>query len=205
MSFAWMQQFETFVHVCAFFIRSKLDPQYVNRIDEQLERPTDKDIVLLVKHVKDFHSMRKHICGQIFKYIDKHSVFNTLIRGRGCVQYKSAPDKSVCAISNVSLTPNTGLLIVVDACRLITIHTRYKILLYHFWTIVHMPDEIGLEAIKWLQTQNWWNLGLENDIEICTQKILNYNNQHFAKTMYVKLKTIAEYVEKELNTLPKKV
>jgi len=200
-----MQTFETFVNVCAFFIQSRLDKNYVDRIDKLLEKPSNREIILLVKHVKSFHAMRKQLCVKILNYTDNHDVFNQLVRGRGCVQYKTAPALSTCAISGVILSANTGLLFIVDSEKLITIHIKYKMLLYHFWSIVHMPEEIGLEANKWLQSQIWWKLAIENDIENCTQKVLNYNDQHFVKAMYIKLKTIAEYVENDMRLLPKSV
>tara|TARA_B100000780_G_C21117789_1_gene452427 strand:+ start:2199 stop:2816 length:618 start_codon:yes stop_codon:yes gene_type:complete len=200
-----MQTFETFMNVCAFFIQSRLDKNYVERIDKLLEKPSNRETILLVKHVKSFHAMRKQLCVKILNYTDNHDIFNQLVRGRGCVQYKTAPTLSTCTISGVALSANTGLLLIVDSKKLITIHLKYKILLYHFWSIVHMPEEIGLEANKWLQTQTWWKLAIENDIEKCTQKVLNYNDQHFVKAMYIKLKTIAEYVENDMRLLPKNV
>jgi len=65
-----------------------------------------------------------------------------------------------------------------------------------------MPEQIGLEAVKWLHKQQWWNTGSFEDIKQCTPRVLNYNDQVFVKSLYVKLKTIAEYVETDLKTLP---
>jgi len=65
-----------------------------------------------------------------------------------------------------------------------------------------MPEQIGLEAVKWLNKQHWWQNGTFNDIKQCTPRVLNYNEQVFVKSLYVKLKTIAEYVETDFKTLP---
>ena len=197
-----MQNFETFVKVCGFFVQSKLDPTYVKTIDKQLERPANKEVVILVKHVKAFHSMRKTLCSTIMKRLNCNRVLNILLNGSGCVQYKSVPEKSTCAISNAPLKTNTGILLVVDSTKLITVHSRYKIILYHFWNIVHMPEQIGLEAVNWLNKQYWWQNGSFNDIKQCGARVLNYNDQIFVKSLYVKLKTIAEYVDTDFKTLP---
>lgn len=197
-----MQRFEVFVKVCDFFIQSRMDAEYIAKLDALLEKPAHKEVALLVKHVKAFHSMRKSLCQQILKSLNSNKLLQRLASSRGLKQYSSCPDGATCAISNVKLKYNNGILLIVDQQTLITIHSRYKIILYHFWTLTHMPEEIGLEAIKWLQQQTWWNTGTTNSVQQCTQKILNYNDQQFPKGMYVKLKAIAEYVENKLPSIP---
>ena len=121
-----------------------------------------------------------------------------LASARGITQYNSCPNGSKCAISGVLLKPDTGILIILDETTLITFHIRYKIVLYHFWTLVHFPNEIGLGAKQWLKNQPFWNTGKIKSIDNCTQKIIHYNDQQFPKSMYVKLKAISEYIDTKL-------
>ena len=198
-----MQNFETFKDICDFFIQSALDPQYVTKIDRLLETPSaNKDIVVLVKNVKAFHSMRKNLCSKIFKKLNNNSILVQLAKARGILQYKSVPHLSTCCISKIPLKEQNGVLLVIDGTKLITVHSRYKIILYHFWHIVHMPEEIANEAIKWLEKQPWWSTGKKSTISECSKRVLNYNAQVFTKSLYVKLKSIAEYVENELSDIP---
>jgi len=197
-----MQCFETFESVCSFFIQSTLDPEYIDKIDSMLDKPSSKAMVGLVKDVKAFHAMRKSLCLVIFKYIDNRKVLTQLTTARGIVQYKQCPANSTCALSNVLLRPSNGILLIIDGTTLITIHSKYKIIIYHFWTLVHMPEEIGLEAKKWLKKQSWWQNGTHCTATVCTDRVLNYNDHVFAKGLYVKLKSMGEYIEKELPNIP---
>ena len=196
-------QFETFKDICDFFIQSALDQEYVTRIDRLLEKPSNnKDIVFLVKNVKAFHTMRKNLCAKMFKRLQNNNILTVLAKARGVVQYKTVPEQSICCISNSTLHCDNGVLLVIDGKNLTCVHSRYKIILYHFWHIVHMPEEIASEARKWLEKQTWWAAGRQSSVAECSKRVLNYNEQVFTKTMYVKLKTIAEYVEHELQNLP---
>jgi len=198
-----MQRFETFEKVCQFFVRSALDLKYVSEIDRLLEKPsTNKDIVLLVKQVKSFHNVRKLLCFKICQHIGD-DILKILTTARGLKSYINAPNGATCAISSIELTPKLGILLLVDDTILLTVHARYKIILYHFWTLVHMPDEIGLEASKWMHKQRWWKRGRQCSADECTKRIVNYNDHSFAKGLYVKMKSIAEYIDKEMGTLPK--
>lgn len=194
-------QFETFKDICDFFIQSALDQEYVPRIDRLLEKPSNnKDIVFLVKNVKAFHNMRKDLCSKIFQWLQNNNILTVLAKARGVVQYKTVPEQSICCISNSTLRRDNGVLLVIDGKNLTCVHSRYKIILYHFWHIVHMPEEIASEAKKWLEKQSW-SAGRQSSAE-CSKRVLDYNEQVFTKKMYVKLKTIAEYVENELENLP---
>ena len=198
-----MQRFEIFLKVCEFFIKCELDPKYINKIDDQLEKPhSKKDVFLLVKHIKSFHNMRKTLCQKILKRLPTNNIVSELASARGITQYNSCPNGSKCAISGVLLKPDTGILIILDETTLITFHIRYKIVLYHFWTLVHFPNEIGLGAKQWLKNQPFWNTGKIKSIDNCTQKIIHYNDQQFPKSMYVKLKAISEYIDTKLPNIP---
>ena len=198
-----MQRFEIFINVCEFFIQSELDPKYINKIDEQLEKShSKKEVFTLVKHVKSFHTMRKTLCQKILKRLPSNNIIPQMAKARGIKQYNSCPNNSTCSISGVKLKPDTGVLIILDENILITFHNRYKIILYHFWTLVHFPEEIGLEAKKWLRKQHFWNTGKIKSTEDCTQKIIHYNDKQFPKAMYVKLKAISEYIDTKLPNIP---
>ena len=192
-----MQRFEVFVKVCEFFIQSTLDADYISKLDLLLEK-NQEDVKLLVTHVQSFHTMRKTLCHQILQKLHSNKVLTLLVNAKGLTQYNQCPDGSTCAISQSQLKSNNGCLLIVDGQTLITIHSRYKMILYHFWTLAHMPSEIGLESVKWLKQQQWWKNGVDTDVDQWTQKILHYNDQQFAKCIYVKLKAIAEYVEHKL-------
>jgi hypothetical protein len=197
-----MQRFEVFIQVCEFFIKCNLDADYISKLDLILETSGHKEVCALVKHVQAFHGMRKSLCQQIIQRLHYNKVFATLTNAKGLTQYNSCPDGSTCVLTGSSLKPNCGIMLIVDGQTLLTVHSRYKIVLYHFWTLVHMPNEIGLESVKWLKQQKWWKNGIDTDVEQCTQKILHYNDQQFAKCMYVKLKAIAEYIENKLPNIP---
>jgi len=197
-----MQRFEVFVKVCEFFIKCNLDKGYISKLDLILESTAHKGVGVLVNHVQAFHGMRKSLCQQIIQRLHSNQVFTILANAKGLVQYNNCPDGSICALSGSSLKKNNGILLIVDGQSLLTVHCRYKIVLYHFWTLVHMPSEIGLESVKWLKQQKWWKSGDDTDVEQCTQKILHHNDQQFAKSIYVKLKAIAEYIENKLPNIP---
>ena len=197
-----MQKFQTFENVCNFLVQSKLDPNYIKFIDKHLEKSNNKDMTNLVKQVKAFHSMRKTLCLAVFNHFNHNSILNEFANARGIEQYKKCPAKSQCAISQEKIKSNTGILCILDKKELITIHSRYKLVLYHFFVIAHLSEEIGLEAVKWLEKQPWWQCGKVHGSEECTKRLLNYNNHGFAKGMYIKIKTSAEYIEKELCNLP---
>lgn len=196
-----MQRFETFERVCEFFIMSKLDKNYVKRIDQSLENSssdkTNKNILFLIKQIKSFHNMRKTLCLTIFKCLDNHSILNELAESSSVVQYRFCPEKSTCTVSNKVLKQKQGILLIIDGKKPFSIHSRYKILLYHFFILTHFPDEIGLESLKWLKKQTWWKRGEQISFEECARRILNYNDHAFAKSLYVKLKATAEYIEIE--------
>tara|TARA_B110000093_G_C12945921_1_gene400144 strand:+ start:1264 stop:1866 length:603 start_codon:yes stop_codon:yes gene_type:complete len=197
-----MQRFEVFVQVCEFFIKCKLDADYISKLDLILETNAPKEVGVLVKHVQAFHGMRKSLCQQIIRRLHSNKVFAILADAKGLTQYNTCPDGSTCALTGSSLKANNGIMLIVDGQTLLTVHSRYKIVLYHFWTLVHMPSEIGLESVKWLKQQKWWQSGGDTDVEQCTQKILHYNDQQFVKCIYVKLKAIAEYIENKLPNIP---
>jgi hypothetical protein len=197
-----MQRFETFENVCHFFIQSKLDKRYIETIDKQLEKTPNKDLVALVKQVKSFHTMRRLLCLKICKHLGNNPILNSLASSQGVIQYKKCPKDGMCALSKTKINEKNGILLILDGNNLITVHSRYKIILYHFYMLVHMPDEIGLEAVKWLKKQKWWQNGQECSTSDCTKKIINYNDHVFAKGLYVKLKSTAEYIEKEMPKIP---
>ena len=105
--------------------------------------------------------MRKTLCQKILKRLPTNNIVSELSSARGITQYNSCPNGSKCAISGVLLKPDTGILIILDETTLITFHIRYKIVLYHFWTLVHFPNEIGLGAKQWLKNQPFWKLHIK--------------------------------------------
>jgi len=198
-----MQNFEVFIKVCEFFIKCELDPKYIHQIDDQIEKSqSKKDILVLVKRVKSFHNMRKILCQKILNKLPVNNVVSQLVKARGLHQYNNCPNGAKCSISGVQLKHDSGILIILDGNILITFHNRYKIVLYHFWTLAHFPEEIGLKANKWLKNQTFWNAGEINSTEHCTQKIIHYNEQQFPKSLYVKLKAISEYIDTKLPNIP---
>lgn len=198
-----MQRFEIFTKVCDFFINCALDTNYISNIDAQLEKPgKETKIVTLVKHVKAFHSMRRSLCQKILKRLGNNDFFNILAEARGLKQYSTAPELSTCILSGIKLKSDNGILLIIDNSKLVTIHSRYKIVIYHFWTLVHMPDEIALHSMKWLKQQPWWKNGSQISAKECTKRLLSYNDKQFAKGFYVKLKSIAEYIENNLADIP---
>lgn len=197
-----MQDFETFKRIFHFFVESKLNPNYVNKIDQQLtsnEAPTE--IKKLIEDVQAFHSMRQSLCGHIFRHLNNHPILHELISAGRVELYDSVARKSMCAFTNQNMATHQGLTLIIGtkAPHIVTIHKRFKRLVYNFWYLVHFTDEIVKEIKSWLTKQRWWKRGACHNV---SERILEHQNSMFAKQAFVKLKTINEYIQREMATLP---
>ena len=197
-----MHDFETFQSIFRFFVDSKLNKKYVETIDKEMGDNTASDETKkLIEHVQTFHNMRQQMCGQIFEHLNNHPLLHELITSVAVEQYDSVARNSVCAFTNQRMAQKQGITLVFSAKNnhIVTIHKRFKRLLYIFWYLVHFADEIMMDINKWLATQRWWRRGQHIDI---TKRIVEYQDSNFAKKTYIKLKSINEYIQRDMVSLP---
>jgi len=197
-----MQNFDSFVHVFSFFVKSHYNRFYVEHIDKAIRENTiDEDTSQMIQNVKEFHTMRHQLCGKIFDYLKKDELLNTLVSARGIEQFDVVPNNSLCNISGVKLNARSGILLYVNGgkAKCITVHKRYKQILYNFWYLVHFVDEIMQDINNWLSTQRWWLRGYHTNI---TERIVRHRDSNFAKKAYVKLKSINSYIQRDMVSLP---
>lgn len=197
-----MHDFETFESIFRFFVRSKMNKKYVETIDKDMGANTaSQDTKKLIANVQTFHAMRQQLCGQIFDHLNNHPLLHELISSSMVEQYDSVAHNSVCTFTNQTLTQKQGMTLVIGAknTHIVTVHKRFKRLLYNFWYLVHFTDEIMQDIHKWLSTQRWWTRGKQANV---TEKIVQHQDSKFAKKAYVKLKSITDYIQRDMVSLP---
>lgn len=195
-----MQNFESFVHVFSFFVKSHYHSFYVDKIDKSIQDNTiDEETTRMINNVKEFHAMRHQLCSKIFEYLKSDEVLNTLVSARGLEQFDVVPQNSICCISGVKLNTGSGILLYVTSvkAKCLTVHKRYKQILYNFWYLVHFADEIMVDIRSWMDKKV-----LTTSISSAIEKIIHHQDQLFIKQGYVKLKNINEYIQSEMSRLP---
>ena len=138
-----MQDFANFEKVFYFFVRDSIDPDYVNTIDAN----PDKESTLTAS-IRDFHEMRQHLCRLILNHMGLAEPLQLFVNARGVVQYNRVPQGSRCIFGDKTLRPQDGTLIVVDGQHPFTFDKRFKTIVFYFWYIVHLPDELITNAMK---------------------------------------------------------
>ena len=199
-----MQRLDIFQNIYKFFIISKLNPNYVKNIDQQIKNDQqDESTKLLIQSVQEFHKMRQTLCSKVFTFFEDNELLYKFINASGIRQYDSVPQNSTCIFTKQKIKQDQGILIILNCqtqTEIYTVHKRFKRVLYNFWYLVHFTDEINLELTKWLTKQHWWSTGLDNkDI---VERILCYQDNVFVKKSYVKLKSIGQYIQTEMVSLP---
>lgn len=197
-----MQDYETFKRIFHFFVESKLNPKYVDHIDQQISsNEASSETKTLISDVQAFHNMRQHLCGSIFQYLHNHPILHELISAGRVEQHDSAAHKSVCAFTNQTMTLQQGMTLIIGSKtpHIVTIHKRFKRLLYNFWYLVHFTDEIIKEIKVWLVKQRWWKRGTCSNV---SERIMKHQDGMFAKQAFVKLKTVNQYIQNEMVSLP---
>jgi hypothetical protein len=194
-----MQNFDSFVHVFSFFVKSHYNRFYVEHIDKAIRENTiDEDTRQMIQNVKEFHTMRHQLCGKIFDYLKKDELLNTLVSARGIEQFDVVPNNSLCNISGVKLNARSGILLYVNGgkAKCITVHKRYKQILYNFWYLVHFVDEIMIDIRFWSEKNRYTNTSS------IIERIIHHQDHLFIKQGYVKLKNINQYIQSEMSRLP---
>ena len=197
-----MQKFDTFLAVFEFFIKSQFDTNYVKKIDLDIKsNQASVELEQLVENVKSFHTMRQSMCAVIFEYFNNHPLLFELIETQSLEQYDTVSDKSNCIFTKDLLKQTQGITIVLknNPVRIVTVHKRFKRILYNFWYLIHFTDEIHKEIKTWLVQQRWWRRGSNVDI---VERIVQFQDNMFAKKAYVKLKGIHQYIQTEMAALP---
>ena len=133
--------------------------------------------------------------------LNNHSLLHELIHSTAIQQYNSVPQQSICIFSQQKLSQQQGITIIIGTKKMhiVTLHKRFKRLLYNFWYMVHFTDEIMKDVTYWLKQQRWWLRGKCQNI---TERIINHQDHMFAKKAYVKLKSINTYIQQEMASLP---
>jgi len=197
-----MQNFETFQKIFKFFVESKLNNKYVSNIDQQIHsNDASKETKKLIGDVHTFHIMRQQLCGKIFEHLNNHAILHELINATAVQQYDTVPQNTTCIFSKQNMNPKQGITIIVGTKnhKIVTLHKRFKRLIYNFWYLVHFTDEIMKDILCWLKKQRWWMRG---DCKDVTGRIVNHHEKMFAKKAYVKLKSINTYIQQDMVSLP---
>lgn len=171
-------------------------------IDKEMsENVASEETKKLIGHVQTFHTMRQQLCGQIFEHLNNHPLLHELIPSVAVEQYDSVAHNSVCAFTNQTMAQKQGITLIISTknSHIVTIHKRFKRLLYIFWYLVHFADEIMIDINKWLSTQRWWVRGQRVNV---TKRIVEHQDSNFAKKTYVKLKSINQYIQTDMVSLP---
>lgn len=194
-----MQNFESFENIFTFFVQSFYNKDYVEKIDHSVSNDTvDEETKLMIEQVKAFHTMRHEMCTKIFDYLSNNKLLHMLVTARGLEQFDVVPNGSICFISGRKLNANQGILLYINNQKsdCVTVHKRFKRILYNFWYLVHFSDEIMIDIELWLSKQT-----IEKN-EQMVSVILKHQNKLFIKKGYVKLKNLNEYIQTEMTKLP---
>lgn len=192
-----MREFQKFEPVFRFFVRSSIDNEYVQTIDSTL----NDNNTLLVESIQKFHKMRQQLCRAILNHMGISKVFELMTRARGVRQYNLVPDNSICIFSKKKLKEADGILIVIDNTTPFTFDKRYKNMVFHFWYVIHLPEEMITNVQTWMQQQRWWlngSMTYNDAVEKCCQ----YKEQLFAKQAYIKLTSVCKYIQTEMADIP---
>ena len=188
-----MQDFETFEQVFYFFVTAALDEKHVTLID------TDEEQQALTRSIQELHTMRQQLCGQILKQMGSSPMLQSFVTARGIVQYNTVPNHCECIFSKKKLRPDEGTLIVIDHQHLFTFDKRFTLIVFYFWYIVHLPEELILNALKWMKTTHWWQNGTMSSTEAVTR--LRTEQSSVAKQAYVKLTSVCNYIQTEMTNI----
>lgn len=194
-----MQNFESFENIFTFFVQSFYNKDYVENIDRSVSNDTiDEETKVMIDQVKAFHTMRHEMCTKIFDYLSNNTLLHMLVTARGLEQFDVVPNGSICFISGRKLNANQGILLYINnqTVDCVTVHKRFKRILYNFWYLVHFSDEIMIDIEHWVSRQM-----LEKN-ERMVGVILQHQDKLFIKKGYVKLKNINEYIQTEMYKLP---
>jgi len=194
-----MQNFESFENIFTFFVQSFYNKDYVEKIDHSVSNDTaDEETKLMIEQVKAFHTMRHEMCTKIFDYLSNNKLLHMLVTARGLEQFDVVPNGSVCFISGRKLNANQGILLYINNQKVdcVTVHKRFKRILYNFWYLVHFSDEIMIDIEHWLSRKM-----IEKN-EQMVSVILKHQDKLFIKKGYVKIKNINEYIQTEMTKLP---
>ena len=199
MCFVGMQNFESFENIFTFFVESFYHKGYIEKIDHSISNDTiGEETTLMIEQVKQFHTMRHELCTKIFDHLSNNKLLHLLVSARGLEQFDAVPDGSSCFISGLKLNATQGILLVINNRKVdcVTVHKRFKRVLYHFWYLVHFSEEIMIDIETWRSKQN-----IEKN-EQAVGVILKHQDKLFMKKGYVKLKNINEYIQSEMSKLP---
>lgn len=192
-----MQDYSSFASVYRFFLECHFNRQYIRLIDTAIDRETiDVETKRLISTVQAFHNMRQQLCSRIYGVIENDELLKKLVSSKGLEQYDVVPVNSTCQISGAQLQPHSGILLVIfgENMSSITVHKRYKRVLYNFYYLVHFTKEITLEVDNWLKKQK--------NVTATIEQIVHYQDSVFVKKSYVKIKNIGQYIQTELAELP---
>lgn len=149
-----------------------------------------KDTKILIQNVKSFHELRATMCNAMKKMLKNNQFIDCIIKGRIIEQINGVPSNSKCCITKETLRNNSGILLVIDENKPYTVHSRLKSTIYNFWVLAHYPEEIGVQARRWLSKQDWYTRGNVVSLNKAIERFTQFQDQLFSKKAYIKLKAI---------------
>ena len=180
-----------------------MDQDYVTGIDSELESGhASPETKKMIRQVQAFHNVRSTLCNTIKTNLNNAPLLNALHEACGLEQYNSVPDNSTCAICGEQLSDTQGILIVIDHVDPYTVHSRYKVILYNFWILVHFPAEIVKSSKDELTHKTIRVPETVKTIFERVEYISHSQGMKRSKKLYLKLKGIAQYIQTEFPTIP---
>jgi len=200
-----MMDFGQFESVYYFFVKLEMDHNYVKSIDDKMKSDVNNSTLLLIRQIKEFHTMRRELCQSVLNHFQNKGIsktaFDSFNNSSSVLEYSVAPHGSVCAFTGNRLTAKNGFMIVVDKKSPFTIDRRLKTIIYNFWYILHLPQEMTKEAIDFLNTKKIWRDG-RIQVNAVIDKLRNSKKNIFAKRAYVKLSSVCKYIQKDMMDIP---
>ena len=78
-----MQSFGTIQTVLTFLVRSALDKQYIDHLENAVEQGiVSDDEESLISNVQSFHKMRQPLSERVFRFFQNDAVLQDLLRAR---------------------------------------------------------------------------------------------------------------------------
>lgn len=184
-----MLTLDNFEIVFLFLLEMVEDDYYSNKVDTIISLDNDHSVYYkrMVRHVKEFHDMRRKLCEQVMSSLSCFDFGMELMNAKEVSVYHHIPVNGVqCYIDKKPI--QEGITLVIGSKKMYCISKRYEKLIYNLFLLMHLPDEIQKEYKKYKDTT--YNASVKSFVEACHQRQLKF--------YYIKLKNIIQYIESNI-------
>jgi len=150
----------------------------------------------IVNAMRTYNTIRVTKAKQNASDLKSSTFINCLRKCYEITQINTAPNESICAVSNSKLTKNTGKTLMLHdetGTSMFCVHQRFVDKINKFYNIVHFDDEIFKMFRQWysIKYKSLKNIN-ESNIETTINKFLNYNGSSKINLLYVKFNSICD-------------